>query len=285
VVRRERNPCELCRRCRWRETCLALPPEPTLFWQWQRLGVLDRELRLTPRGEIVAAFAGPEGLAVAAALEDRRYPLGDLIFDLANLFATDRFSGTNPRWLGRLASVSERTYRRSEAEGFLVRGIPPNYGGGAAEIVRGLVAEGGRARELMVDAEQAGRGDLDRLLIEWRSLLKQLVAAEPLAIVDFGIRNADLAEVDGTLGRAGVSSRIAPTGPDHAAIEKQKSKMLGVRWDELRALARELLERMPRTLLPELPPLTAEQRRPMSHRLIQGGFRAGTLAVPERGGR
>jgi len=273
VVRRERNPSELCRRCRWRETCLALPPEPTLFWQWQRLGVLDRALRLTARGEIVAAFAGPEGLAVAAALEDRRYPLADIIFDLANLFATDRFSGTNPRWLGRLAAVCERTYRRSEAEGFLVRGIPPNYGCGAAEIVRGLVAEGGRARELMAEAEQAGRGDLDRLLVEWRSLLKQLVAAEPLGTADFGMRNADLAE-GGTVA-AGEKvdpdslAGAAPARPgDQAAKGEPRLKMLSVRWDELRVRARELLERMPRAMLPELPALTAEQRRPMSHRLI-----------------
>jgi superfamily II DNA/RNA helicase len=273
VVRRERNPCALCRRCRWRATCLALPPEPTLFWQWQRLGVLDRELRLTARGEIVAAFAGPEGLAVAAALEDRRYPIADIIFDLANLFATDRFSGTNPRWLGRLAAVCEHTYRRSEAEGFLVRGIPPNYGGGAAEIVRGLVAEGGRARELMAEAEQAGRGDLDRLLVEWRSLLKQLVAAEPLALADGGGRDADPA-IGGAASGAAPSARLSRSAPQ-----------LTARWDELRARARELLERMPRALLPELPALTAEQRRPMSHRLIQGGFRAGMLVMPERGGR
>jgi hypothetical protein len=46
-----------------------------------------------------------------------------------------------------------------------------------------------------------------------------------------------------------------------------------------------LLERMPRVELPELPALTAELRRPISHRLMQSGFRSGVLAAPERGGR
>src|SRR5690606_32564839 len=84
LVRRERNPHPACRACGHREACLALSPTPTLLWQWQRTGVLDRNLRLTVRGEIVSYFLGPEGLALAAALEDRRYPLDDLLFDAAN---------------------------------------------------------------------------------------------------------------------------------------------------------------------------------------------------------
>jgi hypothetical protein len=302
LVRRERNPSELCRRCRWRGACLDLAPTPTLFWQWQRLGVLDRELRLTARGEIVAAFAGPEGLAVAAALEEPRYPLDDLIFDLANLFASDRFSGTNPRWLGRLAAVCERTYRRSEAEGFLVRGVPPNYGGGAAEIVRELVSHGATAREAMAEAEQAGRGDLDRLLIEWRSLLKQLAAAEPLAKEECGSRIPELPEigvpavstgVGGGEARAELGAGVKSTGPHattrfrpllrsgdrqpetrNAKRETPHPKLtLAARWDALRTLATEFLARLPRAVLPELPPLTVEQRRPVGHRLMQGGLR------------
>lgn len=280
LVRRERNPAEVCRSCPWKNVCLQLSPEPTLFWQWQRLGVLDRELRLTPRGEIVAAFAGPEGLAVAAALEDPRYPLDDLIFDLANLFASDRFSGTNPRWLGRLAAVCERTYRRSEAEGFLVRGVPPNYGSGAAEIVREVVAHGATAREAMAEAEQAGRGDLDRLLIEWRSLVKQLAAAEPLMIAE-----CTELETEISVGpRSDVASRAerdvrASRGRRHGyrltphPNSPEAQRALGVRWDTLRVKAQELLVRLPRAVLPELPPLTVEQRRPVSHRLVQGGPR------------
>jgi len=98
--------------------------------------LLDRYLLLTPRGEIVSSFLGPEGLALAAALEDVRYPLDELVFDCANLFAGDRFSDTNPRTLGRLARVCEHTYRRFDVEGWLDHGLPPQYGSGAAEIVR-----------------------------------------------------------------------------------------------------------------------------------------------------
>src|SRR6185436_20861584 len=157
-----------CKDCAQRAACLSLSPTPTLLWQWQRTDVLDRQLRLTVRGEIVSCFLGPEGLALAAALEDRRYPLDDLLFDAANLFAGDRFSGTNPRMIGRLAEACTRAYRRMSIEGWLHQGVPIHYGSGASEAVRGLVAEGARAREIMAEVETAGRGDIDRLLTEWR---------------------------------------------------------------------------------------------------------------------
>ena len=172
LVRRQKNPFPACRSCALREECLALSPQPTLLWQWQRLGLLDRSLLLTPRGEIVSFFLGPEGLALAAALDDVRYPLDELVFDCANLFAGDRFSGTNPRTLGRLARVCEQTYRRFTAEGWLDHGLPPQYGCGAAEIVRALVEQKARRGELAAASEFAGRGDIDRLLTEWRSLLR-----------------------------------------------------------------------------------------------------------------
>jgi superfamily II DNA/RNA helicase len=108
LVRRERNPYPACRDCAFRGECLSFSPHATLLWQWQRTGVLDRQAHLTARGEIVSFFLGPEGLALSAALEDRRYPLDDLLFDCANLFAGDRFSGTNPRRLGRLAAACTR---------------------------------------------------------------------------------------------------------------------------------------------------------------------------------
>jgi superfamily II DNA/RNA helicase len=140
LVRRERNPFLACRACTHREACLALAPTPTLLWQWQRTGVLDRRLQLTVRGEIVSFFLGPEGLALAAALEDRRYPLDDLLFDAANLFANDRFSGTNPRRIGRLAEACTRAYRRLSVDGWFHEGLPLQYGSGASESGGALVA-------------------------------------------------------------------------------------------------------------------------------------------------
>lgn len=73
--------------------------------------------------------------------------------------------------LGRLAAACERAYRRLTIEGWLQEGVPLQYGFGAGDVVRALVAEGARAREIILEIESAGRGDVDRLLTEWRSLL------------------------------------------------------------------------------------------------------------------
>jgi superfamily II DNA/RNA helicase len=237
LVRRERNPFAACEACEQRDACLALSPSPTLLWQWQRTGVLDRKLQLTVRGEIVSFFLGPEGLALAAALEDRRYPLDDLLFDAANLFAGDRFSGTNPRRIGRLAEACTRAYRRISIDGWLHEGVPVQYGSGASESVRALVAEGARAREILDEVETAGRGDIDRLLTEWRSLLRQVASAGPL-----------------------IGDGAPMTGRDHFIAE---------RWDEFRALARHWLNESREETLPDLPPLTADQRRVINHSVLR----------------
>lgn len=237
LVRRERNPFPGCAACVHRPACLQLPPNATLLWQWQRTGVLDRDLRLTARGEIVSAFLGPEGLALAGALENRRYAIDDLVFDAANLFAGDRFCGTNPRWLGRLAAECTRAYRRQTIDGWLHEGVPVNYGSGASEVVRALVAEGARRREVLDDVETAGRGDLDRLLTEWRSLLRQATAAGPL-----------------------LGDGSAMTAHDHFLAE---------RWDNFRALARDWLQETRTERLPDLPPLTPDQRRVVNHSVLR----------------
>ena len=237
LVRRERHPFPACQQCEHRAACLAQSPQPTLLWQWQRTGVLDRQLRLTVRDEIVSFFLGPEGLALSAALEDRRYPLDDVLFDAANLFAGDRFSGTNPRGLGRLAAACTRAYRRISIEGWLHEGLPLQYGSGASESVRALVAEGARAREVMDEVETAGRGDIDRLLTEWRSLLRQAAAAGPL-----------------------VGDGAPMNGRDHFIAE---------RWDNFRALARYWLREAKSDTLPSLPPLTADQRRVINHSVLR----------------
>lgn len=243
LVRRERDPFPGCRGCRWRAECLSLDPQATLLWQWQRCGVLDRELRLTPRGEIVSFFLGPEGLAVSAALEDARYPLDSLVFDCANLFAGDRFAGTNPRKLGRLSTACDRAYHRLTIEGYLVEGVPPQYGFGASDVVR-AVSEGARTRHVLEQQEFAGRGDLDRLLTEWKSFLRQLASAPAL--------------------RAGDTTPAAQRGRHQLTGEKLRE-----RWDELRALARKQLGETKATALPDLPALTAEQRRPINHRFLR----------------
>ena len=234
LVRRRKNPFPACAACALRGECGELSPQPTLLWQWQKLGLLDRNLHLTPRGEIASFFLGPEGLALAAALEDVRYPLDELIFDCANLFGGDRFAGTNPRMLGRLARVCEQTYRRITVEGWLEHGLPPPYGFGAAEIVQALIEQGARRGELAAASEFAGRGDIDRLLTEWRSLLRLVVGAPALEV---------------------------PPAPASSA--------LAIRWDDFRALCRTQLATTKSGALPDLPPLTADQRRLVNHRFFK----------------
>lgn len=248
LVRRERKPFRGCFHCPHRPECFALSPQPTLLWQWQRTGVLDKQLRLTLRGEIVSFFLGPEGLALAAALEDRRYPLDDLLFDAANLFAGDRFSGTNPRRLGRLAIACDRTFHRLTIDGWLHEGLPLQYGSGASESVRALVAEGARAREVIAEVESAGKGDLDRLLTEWRSLLRQVANAGPL------------------LG--------------NRAVPSERDLFISERWDNFRALARDWLRDVRNDTLPDLPQLTPDQRRPVNHSVLRPARKS--LPPPQR---
>jgi hypothetical protein len=50
------------------------------------------------------------------------------------------------------------------------------------------------------------------------------------------------------------------TGRDHFIAE---------RWDNFRALAREWLREARADSLPELPPLTADQRRPVNHSVLR----------------
>lgn len=253
LVRRERDPFPACATCGARAACLALSPQATLLWQWQRCGVLDRELRLTTRGEIVSCFLGPEGLAISAALEDRRYLLEELLFDTANLYGGDRFAGTNPRKLGHLATVCERAFRRLSIDGYLHEGVPQHYGFGASDIVRAVVAEGARARQVLEQQELVGRGDLDRLLTEWRSLLRQIATSPPLTERELEIHS------------------------DAEKQERQRAsrRWLSDRWDQFRALARLQLGDAKATALPDLPPLTADQRRPINHRFLRAVAHAG----------
>ncbi len=279
LVRRERDPFPACRDCAYRVACLGMNPQATLLWQWQRCGVLDRELRLTARGEIVSCFLGPEGLAIAAALEDRRYALEALLFDCANLYGGDRFAGTNPRRLGHLAAVCERAYRRLTIEGYLNEGLPPQYGFGAGDIVHAVVSEGARAREVLDTQEWVGRGDLDRLLTEWRSLLRQIANAPRLTE-----RTVEGGQPAGSAPAASwASSEVHPDSLPMEAVAtpndarktaprrggRMSPDELSDRWDQLRAFARQQLGEAKATALPDLPTLTVDQRRVVNHRFFK----------------
>ena len=120
-----------------------------------------------------------------------------------------------------MGHACQKAFRRFQSDGFLADGVPINYGSGGAEIVRILRAKKYVAMEGL--PEYVHRGDVDRLLIEWRSLLRQVASAMPDA--------------------------------------------LWPRWTEFQALCREEMAQHERGSLPTLPVITAEQQKPLSHRL------------------
>ena len=60
--------------------------------QWHTLGLIDAQAHPTRRGILFSFFNHGEGLAVAAALEAKHYPIEELVYDLANLRAGHRFN-------------------------------------------------------------------------------------------------------------------------------------------------------------------------------------------------
>ncbi len=144
------------------------------FW-WRQLGLIDPQGRPTQRGIVFSFFHHGEGLAVAAALEDSSYAIGDLLFDLANLRAGPRFAGDDPPLGGRLGALCQRLYERADLPGYVEMGVPLDYGAGASEAVREMVEHGTPRQKLLTESLRAG--DLERALIEWRSLLRHIVWA------------------------------------------------------------------------------------------------------------
>ncbi|MGF1677688.1 MAG: DEAD/DEAH box helicase [Candidatus Methylacidiphilales bacterium] len=176
LVRRKRRPFKGCKTCSLRPDCLRLDPAATPVWHWIRLGLLSHQLEPTSRGRFASCFLGPEGLAVAAVIEAHRYPVDQAILDLADLFGGERFCEDAPRWSGRLADACRHLYQNHSVEGWLENGVPPQYGFGAARVLSSLINKDQRKTRLVGD--HSGVGDIDRLITEWSSLLKQIVAAE-----------------------------------------------------------------------------------------------------------
>jgi hypothetical protein len=147
-------------------------------YAWRKLGLVENDGRPTRRGIVFSFFHAGEGLAIAAALEDEAYPMEDLVFDLANIRAGPRFAGEDAPLGGRLGILCQRVYGRADHPGYLQMGVPVQYGSGASEVIREMVANPAARYRLTNDSLRSG--DIERALMEWRSLLRHIVGAPDL---------------------------------------------------------------------------------------------------------
>ena len=165
-----------CRACPELELyCKLTPIVSSPAYVWRRLGLVLPDGIPTPRGILFSFFNNGEGLAVAAAIEDETYPVADLLFDLANLRAGHRFARDESPFGGRLGALCQQVYDRGEYPGYLEMGVPVNYGAGAAEVVREIIEHGSSKQKLLTESLRPG--DIERALVEWRSLVRHIALA------------------------------------------------------------------------------------------------------------
>jgi superfamily II DNA/RNA helicase len=177
-IEREVLPAD-CAHCALVPVCRQLPASTGVALLWRRLGLVDAAGAPTLRGRVVSFFSQGDGLAIAAALEDAAYPLDELVYDLADLDAGFRFAGEDiNRWGGRLGIVCHERYGLQSIPGYLENGVPPKYGAGAEQIVASVHKNPLSKQTWITDL--LGPGDIDRVIIEWRSLLRQIAHAPDL---------------------------------------------------------------------------------------------------------
>jgi len=165
-----------CRECPELERyCKAAPIAASAAFAWRRLGLVVPDGTPTPRGVLFSFFNNGEGLAIAAAIEDETYPIADLLFDLANLRAGHRFAQDESPFGGRLGALSQQAYEHADHPGYLEMGVPVNYGAGASEVVREIVEHGSSKQKLLTESLRPG--DIERALVEWRSLIRHIALA------------------------------------------------------------------------------------------------------------
>ena len=115
-------------------------------------------------------------MAIAAALEDASYAVEDISFDIANLRAGRRFalSEIKAEASTRMADLCRVATFGATLKGYLRGGVPTEYGAGASEIVREI--RGGRSAQSF-ETPTLSRGDIERAILEWESLMRCIVFA------------------------------------------------------------------------------------------------------------
>lgn len=167
-----------CARCSLAPICRRLPTSTGVALLWRRLGLVDAQGVPTRRGKLVSFFTQGDGLAIAAGLEDETYAIDEMLYDLANLDAGFRFCGEENRWAGRLAMACHQAYGLQSIPGYLENGLPPKYGAGAEQIVASVHKNPFSKASWVTDL--VGIGDIDRVIIEWRSLLRRIAHSPEL---------------------------------------------------------------------------------------------------------
>ncbi len=142
--------------------------------QWHTLGLINAQAHPTRRGILFSFFNHGEGLAVAAALEAKHYPIEEIVYDLANLRAGHRFNAL--ALAGRpLTTFCQEAYGLRTIPGYLRRGLPEDYGEGASEILYNIEHKSSRAEAYLDD--ELSHGDIERARVEWRSLRMHIAHA------------------------------------------------------------------------------------------------------------
>ena len=167
-----------CAGCGLYGECRELKPATGVALLWKRLKLVDENGRPTQRGRVVSFFSQSYGLGIAAALEDESMPIGELVYELANLDAGYRFGNEENRWEGRIPVACRERYGDVTVPGYLDAGLPPRYGAGAGQVVAAMRANPADKGNWVTDL--LGAGDIDRALIEWRSLLRQITHSPEL---------------------------------------------------------------------------------------------------------
>ena len=170
-----KTPPEACEGCRHWEICSNATSFSSPAYAWRELGLIDRNGKPTSRGTIFSFFQHGEGLAIAAALEASNYPIDDLLFDVADLRGGSRFGADEGGELGRLALCCQKAFGNADYEGYLRFGIPADYGPGAAEAVRSIVELKMGSHQLLTESVRTG--DIERAVLEWRSLIRHIAYA------------------------------------------------------------------------------------------------------------
>jgi hypothetical protein len=168
----------VCRQCSELEHDFTTIITNSPAYAWRQLGLATADGTPTRRGILFSFFHAGEGLAIAAGLEDKTYPIDDLVFDLANIRAGPRFAGEDAPLGGRLGILCQRVYARADHPVYLEMGVPVQYGSGASEVIRELVSN--PSARYRLTNESLRQGDIERALMEWRSLLRHIVGAPAL---------------------------------------------------------------------------------------------------------